>query len=85
MGGGAEDGRVVDEDVDLPEGANGRRHGRVDALLPRHVHLDGDGGIADLGDGGAGAVHVDIADGHPRAFAHIGLGKGATDAARSPR
>ncbi len=57
-------------------------HGGVDAVLPGHVHLDGDRGFADLGRRGAGAVDVYVADRNPRAFAHVGLGEGPADPAR---
>jgi len=74
-GGGREYGGVVDQNVDMPESVDRCGDRFVDAVLPGHVHFDGDRRVTEISGGGTGTRDVDIRNGDPRAFVDIGLGK----------
>ena len=58
------------------------RNGVVDTVLFRNVHLNRDGGLADIRRRRAGALYINVGDGDARALRHIGFGEGEADAAR---
>ncbi len=75
-----EDRRVVDQDINSVKRIDGCGHRRIDAVLACHIHLDRDGGVADVGCHPAGAFDIDIGDGDARALAGIGLREMTADA-----
>ncbi len=80
-----EQGGIVDQYVDPAGRLLDGFYRRIDRGLVGDVEPDGIGRRADLGGGCAGAFQIDVVGGNPGTLAHIGLGKGLADPARSAR